>query len=287
MSGADPIEVRCPAKVNLFLEVLGRRPDGYHDLSTVFLKVALFDSLFLTPAAEVSLTVEGAALPEGDGNLVHAAAEAFRRAFGVREGVRMRLTKRIPLQAGLGGGSSDAAATLLSLAALFRPEVSPEDLAPIALRLGSDVPFFLDGPCARGEGRGERLTPLPPPAPRYLALFFPPFGLSTAAVYAALEPPRERRDPAPLVAALRASPECDLVPHLFNRLEAAAARVDPRVAGVRADLAAALRPGEAVLLSGSGSAFFAPLPSLSRALEVQRAWSALPAGRALVARTMA
>jgi 4-diphosphocytidyl-2-C-methyl-D-erythritol kinase len=283
------VEVRCPAKVNLFLEVLGRRADGYHEIATVFLKIALHDTLLAAPAAEgVTLSVEGADLPAGEGNLVHTAAQTFRAAFPFEGGVRLRLVKRIPVKAGLGGGSSDAAGTLLALRDLFRPGAPVESLAALAAALGSDVPFFLGGPAALGEGRGEILAGVPPPSPRWIALCFPPFALSTADVYReVLVPPEsERRSAVPLLRALRESPDLDLAPHLFNRLMEAAARVEPGVPRLRERLAAVLAPGEACLLSGSGSAFFAPFASLRRALDVRRGWSGLPGCRAVVVRSL-
>ena len=189
-----PLERSCPAKVNLFLEVHARRPDGFHEIRTVLQAVGLMDTLTAAPIAEgVEVRVEGADLPAGPGNLVFAAARLFLDRFEIDGGVELDLVKRIPIEAGLGGGSSDAAGTLLLLRDLFRPDLDVEALAPLAADLGSDVPFFLGPGTALGMGRGEALAALPAPAPAWLVLFLPPFGLATADVYAAVDVPDAAR----------------------------------------------------------------------------------------------
>ena len=138
---------------------------------------------------EVSLTIEGADLPADKSNLVLRAAASLRERFRPRRGARIHLSKKIPIGGGLGGGSSDAAATLRGLAALWRLPATEADLHALAVSLGSDVPFFLLGGRARGRGRGEVLTPLPDGPEEWLVLVFPPFSLSTAAVYRAFSAP--------------------------------------------------------------------------------------------------
>jgi 4-diphosphocytidyl-2-C-methyl-D-erythritol kinase len=160
------------AKINLTLDVLGRRPDGYHELRSVMQTVSLADELTVEAAPHLSLEVDRdgssppghAGVPEGRANLVWRAAEELRRRRGYQGGARLRLCKRIPAAAGLGGGSSDAAATLLSLNALWGLRCSRADLVEVAAALGSDVPFFLWGGTALVSVRGERVQPLLLPA---------------------------------------------------------------------------------------------------------------------------
>ncbi len=178
------------AKINLQLEVLRRRDDGFHELRTVFQTIDLADEVELLPGGPgVALAIEGAAmLPADETNLAWRAAAGFLARWGqAREGVRIRLTKRIPLGGGLGGGSSNAATVLLGMAALLGRSPARPELESLAGELGSDVPFFLHGGSARGTGRGERIEPLADPAapPLELWLALPPVAVSTAAVFAA------------------------------------------------------------------------------------------------------
>ena len=164
------VRLRAPAKLNLTLEVLGRRPDGYHEVRMVLQAVDLADRLELEEAETVSLEVSPPGAVPMEGNLVLAAAELLRREVGVRTGARIRLTKGIPVSAGLGGGSSDAAATLLGLQRLWGLDLAEERLLEMAARLGSDVPFFIRGGTAVGAGRGQELTPLPTPGGLYAVI---------------------------------------------------------------------------------------------------------------------
>jgi 4-diphosphocytidyl-2-C-methyl-D-erythritol kinase len=179
----------CPAKINLGLEVTGRRADGYHTLVTIFQALALSDTLSVAPADDLSLECTDATLT-GPDNLCLRAAAALRAATGTRHGARVRLVKRIPAAAGLGGGSSDAALTLRLLDRLWGTALGTTDLATLAASLGADVPFFLNGPTALATGVGEVLTPLPPPPPTWLVLLRPALTLTdkTARLYRALTP---------------------------------------------------------------------------------------------------
>jgi 4-diphosphocytidyl-2-C-methyl-D-erythritol kinase len=178
------------AKVNLSLKVLGRRADGYHELRTVFQTISLADRIWFefTPARRgLEITLEDPlAIPD---NLVLRAARLFCESLGVRGRLRMRLEKRIPAGAGLGGGSSNAAAVLLTLGPLTGREANPRQLQEMAASLGSDVPFFLHGGTALGLGRGEELYPLPEAPPRPLLVLMPPVEVSTAEAYRALGRP--------------------------------------------------------------------------------------------------
>ena len=175
--------LRTPAKVNLALEILGKREDGYHEISTVLQAIDLFDRLTVEDAADLSLATTDPALPVDDGNLVVRAARALGAAAGVRRGARIALDKRIPVAAGLGGGSSDAAATLVALNRLWGLRWSAGRLGELAVGLGMDVPFFLGRGRALATGRGERLEPLPGDGGYALVLTNPNFPLSTRESY--------------------------------------------------------------------------------------------------------
>lgn len=181
--------VSAPAKVNLALEVLGRRPDGYHELRSVVQTIALADELTFEEASDLVVEVEGASIPPEE-NLVSRAARLLRASAGVERGARVRCRKRVPLAAGLGGGSSDAAATLRGLNALWGLDLPPDRLLELAARLGSDVPFFLHGGCALVAGRGETVRPLKTAWRAWLTLVPPSEAVpaKTAALYGALRP---------------------------------------------------------------------------------------------------
>ncbi len=174
------------AKTNWILKILGLREDGFHELRTVFQMLDLRDELILrvTRDSEIRIQVHGRAAPAGPENLVCRAARLLKRKAGVSAGVELTLTKRIPLGAGLGGGSGNAAATLLGLNQLWGCGLSLSSLTALAAELGSDVAFFLRGGCALGEGRGELITSLPDLGrPVDLVLLYPGRGLSTKRVY--------------------------------------------------------------------------------------------------------
>ena len=187
--------LRPHAKINLGLRVLGIRSDGYHEIRTRFQTVDLRDEMEISLSPrELQLQVEGARLAGDRSNLVMKAAEALREARGGLPGARIRLVKAIPLAAGLGGGSSDAAAALLGLERLWGLDLVPGELGRIAARLGADVPFFLQGGTALGKGRGDEIRPLPDLAPYGICLILAPFESSTADVYSRwdLLPPLSR-----------------------------------------------------------------------------------------------
>ena len=188
-------------KINLTLDVGARRPDGYHDIHSVMQTIALHDTLTVTrtedvPGVRLEVTgEESGGIPADESNLVHRAAVRMQKAAaargsvpGNRSGLHVLLHKRIPSQAGLGGGSSDAAATLVAVNELFGLALPPARLAEIGAALGADVPFFLSGGTARVEGLGERVSALPALHPPWLLVIVkPPVGVSTAAAYAALD----------------------------------------------------------------------------------------------------
>ncbi len=179
---------RCYAKVNLTLEILGKRGDGYHDLASLVHTISLADDLRIETANEVLTRVEGLDI-EPDTNLVARAAALLEAWAKPRRGAELSLVKRIPAAAGLGGGSSDAAATLVGLNTLWGSRLNLGDLASLAGQLGADVPFFLRGGAALMRGRGDLLEPLPPVVDQWLVLVVPPHDViaKTRRLYAALE----------------------------------------------------------------------------------------------------
>lgn len=286
--GAD-VQVWAPAKVNLFLEVLGRRPDGYHELATLMITVGLFDTLELREAVagDVSLSCDTPGLSTGPDNLVVRAAALLRSRYEVRQGVAMHLHKRIPMQAGLAGGSSDAAATLAGLNALWRLGLDAGTLARLGADLGSDVSFFFHGPAAWCTGRGEIIEPLTVGRPLDLVLVCPTQGLSTAAVFRALTLPDTAVDGGPVREALRTGDSAALGRLLFNRLEGPAEALCPAVRRVRESLEAKTALG--ARMSGSGSTVFGLARDGADAMRIARAMA--PAreggdvGRAVVVRS--
>jgi 4-diphosphocytidyl-2-C-methyl-D-erythritol kinase len=181
------LRTRAPAKINRELRVGPRRPDGFHEVRSRFVTIDLEDELEARDAPAFELICEPPELPAGRSNLVWRAAQALAEKFGVAPRARVILVKRIPVGAGLGGGSADAAVTLRLLARLWQLEASEEELAGLAASLGSDAPFFLTGGEAEVGGRGERVTPRDDGPVRELTLLVPPFPISTAEVYAAFD----------------------------------------------------------------------------------------------------
>ena len=258
------LEKHSPCKVNLLLNILGKRPDGFHELETVMHPVRIFDRLSLERTGRgIQLTCSEPTLPTDARNLVFRAAELFLQAAGVKEAVRLHLEKRIPLAAGLGGGSGNAATTLLGLNELFGQPLSPEQLRSIAASLGSDVPFFLQDKPALATGRGEVIQPLGPlPALKdaFILLIHPGFGISTAWAYqhlarfpAALNGRTGRAQK--LISLLQTADLKAAAGDFYNSLEAPALEKYPLLAMFQEFLRA--NGAAATLMSGSGSTTFA------------------------------
>lgn len=258
------IERRCPCKVNLILEILRKRADGFHELETILHPVAYEDILQVEEQREgIALSCTDPTLPVDRNNLVHRAAEKFLTEARIRQGARIHLDKRIPLAAGLGGGSSDAAHTLQALNELFGRPVPPNRIEALARELGSDVPFFLQSAPALATGRGEEIVPLPFfPALRgtHLLLVYPGFGVSTAWAYSHLElaagSGEDRRGRAGKLAELLRSSDLAAAASCFaNSLEKPVLRKYPLLDLYQAFLR---ETGALVtLMSGSGSTTFA------------------------------
>lgn len=271
--------LRASAKVNLVLEVLGKRPDGYHELSTVMQAVDLFDRLTVEAAATITLETSEPALPTDDRNLVVRAARLLQEAAGIEAGARIVLDKRIPLAAGLGGGSSDAAATLLGLNRLWGLRWRRERLVELAVKLGMDVPFFLGRGRALGTSRGEVLSALPGVGGYALVLVNPGVGLSTQEVYGRVPPGwrAESDGTRRMLDALKKRNAVRVAGALTNHLEHWVEPAMPVIGRMKAALLAAGALGAA--MSGSGPTVFGLARSLDQARQIQRrvnrgGWSA-------------
>lgn len=261
--------VTAAAKVNLALEILGKRADGYHEIATVMQAVDLSDRLVLEDAATLELRATGAGVPVDGSNLALRAAAALRQAAVIERGVRITLDKRIPVAAGLGGGSSDAAAVLLGLNRLWGLRWARARLEEVAVGLGMDVPFFLWGGVALATGRGERVEPL---AGMVLALVLvnPRSGSTTAETYARVTPAMysDGSRTRTVVQALRQRNAARVAASLYNGLEAAVAPLQPEITRMKAALVAAGALG--ARMSGSGPTVFGLARSLDHARQIQR-----------------
>jgi 4-diphosphocytidyl-2-C-methyl-D-erythritol kinase len=283
---ASCVCVQAPAKLNLFFEVLGTRGDGFHEIETLMLPINLYDSLTFTPsfaapspeessaatssldpqslvdgialdcrwASSADQTTQLGTLPPAAENLAHRAAVLLRRRAGLAAGATIRLVKRIPSAAGLGGGSSDAAAALLAGNLAWGLHWPLARLSELAAELGSDVPFFLSGRAAICRGRGERIESVDFPTALHAVVVRPPEGLSTAKVYARCSPPREPRAVAPAVAALRSGDLGQLGRAIYNHLEKPAAELSQWIARLRHEFS--LAGCLAAQMSGSGTSYF-------------------------------
>jgi 4-diphosphocytidyl-2-C-methyl-D-erythritol kinase len=256
---ARPVTVRAHAKINLDLRVLGTRPDGFHELRTVFQALALHDTIECKPrVGPFAIECETAGVPLDRSNLVWRAAEFLWRSLR-REGpvkdVLVRLHKRIPLQGGLGGGSADAAATLLALAHAWRVPVRPNQLVDVAATLGADVPFFLSGGTALGLGRGDEIYPLADLPRHWVVLLIPGFGVASVDAYGWYDAERDTaRGPVVREPQYVPGPWPSRAAQMINDLEAPIARHHPEIEQMKTALrrAGAL----AAAMSGSGSTVF-------------------------------
>ncbi len=261
----------APAKINLVLEVLGKRADGYHEIRSLVQTISLCDVISFELADVISLECSEPSLQTSD-NLVVQAAELLREVTGCQKGVKIKLEKRIPWGAGLGGGSSDGAATLLALNRLWELKVSTLDLVELAARLGSDIPFFIHGGAALIEGRGEKVTPLAVPVPRWFVLLIPPLpkiSNKTQQLYSCLDD-RHFTDGQLVERAVKIwSKDKQIASNLFfNVFDRVAFDAFP---GLKAYWERFAEVGaKDIHLAGSGPALFAPADSKAKAEELHR-----------------
>jgi len=262
--GESFVEILCPAKLNLYLEVKGRRSDGYHEIESVMQTVSIYDRLLIEPAASgTHLSCNDPAIPEGDANTVCRAVEEMRRATGIDAGVNIRLEKNVPAGAGLAGGSSDAAGTIAGLNVLWETGLSQPRLTEIGAAVGSDVPFFFWAGTALCRGRGEKVTPLSMPGALHLVIVWPGYEISTGEIYRRLDvlglTDRGENDTIDKFTQQLGSvgptrPGVQIAQHFFNRLEEPALRLHGELGEVKRLMAEEGLLG--VTMTGSGSAFF-------------------------------
>ncbi len=279
---SSPLHARSFAKINLVLSVLGRRTDGYHDIQTVFQSIDICDDLEFRDSPCLELFCEDLPGIRKEDNLVWKAAKLLASALDEKRGASITLRKRIPAGSGLGGGSSNAAATLLGLCRLWNTELPASDLLSLAANLGSDVPFFLKGGTALGVGKGEEIYPLPDPPESHIVVIYPDIHISTAEAYRALN------------LGLTSSAEdhriqnfCgqvkegkDYLAGIFNDFEASILPACPPILEARTFLE--MRGAVAAQLSGSGSSVFGFFSSEESAFAAAReaareAWRVFPA----------
>lgn len=273
MSGAlqlAQVKICAPAKVNLFLELLGRRPDGFHDVETIMTTVSVHDSLSFTATerSRIEFSANWSAgwqaknqdsvplgdVPHDNRNLVVRALNLLQREAGFAGGAQVRLTKRIPVGAGLGGGSADAAAALVAGNLGWNLDLSKQRLLELAAELGSDVPFFLGAPTALCTGRGEQIRELPRLPSCEVVIVYPPAALRTAEVYRQSRIPAtaHRFDAAFINGQIRHAAE--LGTKMFNRLQIPAAEISPWISRLEKEFCKV--PFVAHQMSGSGSSYF-------------------------------
>ena len=282
---SDSFQLPAFAKINLSLRVLGKRENGYHELDTIFQTVSLHDTISISAidSSEIAFSCDACSLPTDSHNLVVRAATALRDRFNPKKGARIRLEKRIPSHAGLGGGSSDAAATLIGLTRLWELGTSRQELSELAARLGADVPFFLHGGTARGTGIGDHVEPLADAPEIFLLIVKPHANVSTADAYKALKKPAlTSSNPKTILSSSEAKEFFDRASFasLQNDFEAIAFALEPEIERAKAAL---LKAGAgASLLAGSGSAVFGIFDSEDaqrraiQAIELETGWRVFP-----------
>lgn len=288
----------APAKLNLFLEILGKRPDGYHELETLMVSVGLYDTLSFTESnsRDLRLIVQDADAPHPDGdaepssvpsggdNLVLRAAELLRETAGVDCGATIVLRKRIPAAAGLAGGSSDAAATLAALNRLWKLGRTRAELQELAARLGSDIGFFLaPGGAAICRGRGEMVEPVELPLSLHFVIARPSRGLSTALVYRHCSPAEHPKRVDSLLACLRAGRPGRAAHDLHNALQKPAEQLSAEILELKSRFSR--EPVIGHMMSGSGSAYFGLCAGRRQALAVAARLRAARIGRVYAAQS--
>jgi 4-diphosphocytidyl-2-C-methyl-D-erythritol kinase len=283
--GSSTIAIPAFAKINWSLSILGKRTDGYHEIDAVIQTISLHDTITLerTDDKTIRLWCDDRSIPSHETNLVWRAAAALRNQYSIDWGVKIRLEKRIPSEAGLGGGSSDAAATLITLGHLWEVETSEDEFVRIAKSLGSDVPFFFLGGTARATGRGELLEPLDDASEQHLLIIKPNANVSTAKAYDAVNSPAlTSSDAKPILLRSQASDDSAsfYLDALHNDFEAVVFQLEPEIERAKNALLKSGAP--AAMLCGSGSAVFGIFENQDaqeraiQAIELEAGWRAFP-----------
>jgi 4-diphosphocytidyl-2-C-methyl-D-erythritol kinase len=260
------MKFRAYAKINIGLHILGKRPDGYHDLETVFHEIDCFDEIELERHEKITMTADSILVPVDGSNLCLRAATLLQKEKHVRQGVAIHLKKNIPIGAGLGGGSSDAAAVLCGLNHFWELRLSKDQLRSLSVQIGADVPFFIDGGTAYATGRGEVLTALSLQMPYWIAVVTPLVRISTAWAYSHLNPNRNGTASG-LQATLikRISSPGKLASLVLNDFEPLVFQTHPELGRVKESLNA--NGAVFSLMSGSGSSLFGFFESEKQARE--------------------
>jgi 4-diphosphocytidyl-2-C-methyl-D-erythritol kinase len=274
--------VRSFAKINLALAVLGKRPDGFHEIRTVFQSIDLHDRIEIRPSSRLQLDCADLPGTPVESNLVWKSAKALSESVPSCPGAHITLRKRIPAGAGLGGGSSNAAATLIGLTRFWGIDLPDGKLQTLAAGLGSDVPFFLQGGTALGTGRGEEIYPLPELPAAHLVVLYPGIHVSTAEAYGSLKLALTSQEAAHRIQGFcgRLRGDLDCLTGIFNDFEASILPAYPAIAEAKAFLTS--RGATVTLLSGSGSSVFGFFLDEESALAAskavrQEAWRVFPA----------
>ncbi|OKO93496.1 4-diphosphocytidyl-2-C-methyl-D-erythritol kinase [Geobacillus proteiniphilus] len=268
------MSIKAPAKINLSLDVLYKRPDGYHEVKMVMTTIDLADRIELVALPEedaIRIVSQNRFVPDDCRNLAYQAAKLLKETFSIRQGVAISITKHIPVAAGLAGGSSDAAATLRGLNKLWQLGLTMDELAELGAKIGSDVAFCVYGGTALATGRGEIITPIASPPPCWVVLAKPPIGVSTAEVYRNLELERvSHPDVDAMVRAIERQDYAAICRLVGNVLEEVTLKKYPEVAHIKEQMK---RFGaDAVLMSGSGPTVFGLIEHDSR---MQRVYNGL------------
>ncbi|AKL98589.1 4-(cytidine 5'-diphospho)-2-C-methyl-D-erythritol kinase [Endomicrobium proavitum] len=271
------INLKAPAKVNLFLEITGKRPDGYHNLETIMQTISLYDELsFELSESAIELECSDKNLASDESNIVFKAAKVLKERYGVKAGVKIFLKKEIPTGAGLGGGSSDAAAALKALVKIWKLNIEKEELQNIASKLGADVPFFLTGGTALCEAIGDIVTPLKAIEGIGIVLVNPGFGVPTAGVYKKIKFPLTNQRKINKIKTLICDGSFntkDAFDSCFNRLEEFVLPDYPQIAEIKQVLT---QLGCASLMSGSGATVYGIFESASQLKNIQFKLSEYP-----------
>lgn len=296
MRRGSQICVLAPAKLNLFLELHGRRSDGYHEMETLMVPINLYDSISVTPS-DINSTIQFACawvpgldpaacetMPDPTKNIAYRAIALLREQAGVSKGAKVVLRKRIPSQAGLGGGSSDAAAALIAANIAWGLNWSTAQLAEVASKIGSDVPFFLYQSLARCTGRGEIIHPVAQRGRLNFVIVKPNFGLSTPDVFQQASIPASPRGSESLLGFLAAADPIASAKLLFNRLESAARKLTPWIQEIASRMDQLAVCGHQ--MSGSGTSYFALCRNHRHARQVAAVLRATHTGRTIVATTI-
>ena len=248
---------RSYAKINLTLDVIGKRPNGYHDVKMIMQTVSLFDLIIVDKTySGITISTNLKYLPTNEKNIAYKAAQIFFKKTGIQGGVRIIIHKNIPVAAGLAGGSGNGAAVLCAMNALFNAELSEHELCSIAAELGADVPYCIMGGTRLAEGIGEILTPLPSMPKTTTLIVKPPINVSTAAIYEQIDNAsiEKRPDTKRIIKALETGNVTEIAQNMCNVMEAVTEKMHPVVGGIKKKLL--INGAVGAVMSGSGPSVF-------------------------------